>query len=244
MNQCMKVLRNRFNMLCYFFRRRGMMRRYAGGPVSILSNNCLGALICHDLGIKFDTPTVNLWMTCDDFLDFMENLPTMLKEEVVEVTGSPSPSPVGRLAGQVTLNFTHYPSFDEAKSIWNRRRERVDFQHMVVVMADNSNLSDAAIERFKCLPNPKKMFVQSPHTKSLVIVFPRKAQKARNGDREWRFVVASISRRLVRPNSLETAVFLPKAISARASTSRTSLGSMVNDTTISSILWAGSTPSN
>ena len=34
-------------------------------------------------------------------------------------------------------------------------------------------------------------------TKSLVIVFPRKAQKARNGDREWRFVVASISRRLV-----------------------------------------------
>ena len=35
-------------------------------------------------------------------------------------------------------------------------------------------------------------------TKSLVIVFPRKAQKARNGDREWRFVVASISRRLVR----------------------------------------------
>lgn len=168
MNPCMKVLRNRFNMLCYFFRRRGMMRRYAGGPVSILSNNCLGALICHELGIKFDTPTVNLWMTCDDFLDFMENLPTMLKEEVVEVTGSPSPSPVGRLAGQVTLNFTHYPSFDEAKSIWNRRRERVDFQHMVVVMADNSNLSDAAIKRFKCLPNPKKMFVQSPHKAELL----------------------------------------------------------------------------
>ena len=37
-------------------------------------------------------------------------------------------------------------------------------------------------------------------TKSLVIVFPRKAQKARNGDREWRFVVASISRRLVSRN--------------------------------------------
>ena len=41
------------------------------------------------------------------------------------------------------------------------------------------------------------MFGTAAVTKSLVIVFPRKAQKARNGDREWRFVVASISRRLV-----------------------------------------------
>ena len=164
----MKVLRNRFNMLCYFFRRRGMMRRYAGGPVSILSNNCLGVLICHEVGIKFDTPTVNLWMTCDDFIDFIENLPAMLKEEVVEVPQSSSTSPVGRIAGRITLNFTHYPSFGEAKSAWNRRRDRVDLRRVVVVMADNSNLSDEAIGRFKRLPHPKKMFVQSPRKAELL----------------------------------------------------------------------------
>ncbi|MGI5867991.1 MAG: DUF1919 domain-containing protein [Kiritimatiellia bacterium] len=161
MRRLATILRNRFNLLCYAFRRQRMIRRYAGDPVSILSNNCLGGLICHDVGIKFDTPTVNLWMTCDDFIGFMENLPEMLKEEVVEIPQEASLFPVGQLAGRITLNFTHYRSFVDAKDAWNRRRIRVDFNRIVVVMADNSDLSDEAIRRFKQLPYPKKMFVQS-----------------------------------------------------------------------------------
>ena len=42
--------------------------------VSIISQNCLGGVISHDLGLRFLSPTVNLYMTSSDFMLFVENL--------------------------------------------------------------------------------------------------------------------------------------------------------------------------
>lgn len=42
--------------------------------VTILSNNCLGGVICHELGLRFLSPTINLWMTPSDFIKYCANL--------------------------------------------------------------------------------------------------------------------------------------------------------------------------
>lgn len=161
MSRLPRIIKNRINMAFYFFRRRMMIRRYKGGAVSILSNNCVGALMCHDVGIQFNTPTVNLWMTCDDFLDYIENIQEFNKVHVSEVKNAASESPVGILGGRVTINFTHYRDFNQARDAWNRRKARVDMNNLFVVMSDNSDISDASIERFKKLPYRKIMFVNS-----------------------------------------------------------------------------------
>ena len=43
--------------------------------VSIICNNCTGGIILHDLGLKFNTPTINtLFYSADDFIFFVLNI--------------------------------------------------------------------------------------------------------------------------------------------------------------------------
>ena len=37
-------------------------------PFSIISSNCVGGVISHDLGLRFESPTVNLFFYPDSFL--------------------------------------------------------------------------------------------------------------------------------------------------------------------------------
>lgn len=41
---------------------------------TIISSNCISGMICHDLGLKFRSPTINLYFTCHNFVLFINNL--------------------------------------------------------------------------------------------------------------------------------------------------------------------------
>ena len=41
---------------------------------TIISMNCTGGIISHNLGLQFLSPTVNLYMKAEDFIKFCENL--------------------------------------------------------------------------------------------------------------------------------------------------------------------------
>ena len=47
---------------------------YSGTNISIISCNCIGGLIYHDLKEKFRSPTVNLYIESPDFIKFCSNL--------------------------------------------------------------------------------------------------------------------------------------------------------------------------
>lgn len=53
---------------------------------SFLCNNCTGAMMMHDMGCRFDSPTVNLWMTPKDFLYLINNIRFLSKSDIVDVT--------------------------------------------------------------------------------------------------------------------------------------------------------------
>lgn len=42
--------------------------------VSIISMNCTGGILSHDLGLQFKSPTVNLFFRAEDFIKFCENI--------------------------------------------------------------------------------------------------------------------------------------------------------------------------
>ncbi len=138
-----------------------MMRRIKNSEVSILSNNCVGGLMCHDVGARFNTPTVNLWMTVPDFLKFSEDLPRYLLAELIEKHDEKEVSPAGVLGGDLTLHFTHYKTFSDAHDAWKRRCGRVNMKKLVLVVSDNSNVEETEIRRFIALPYKKIMFVYS-----------------------------------------------------------------------------------
>lgn len=160
------AFRIRVNKLFAPLRSARIARRYrtlGGGPATILSNNCAAGRMLHDLGQRLDTPTVNLWITFSDFLDFVEGMPGSLAGELEEVRNSGEDNPVADLRfgdRSVRLHFLHKATYASAKADWERRRERVDPERLFLVATDNSSASAEELKRFLRLPWPKKMFVK------------------------------------------------------------------------------------
>lgn len=51
---------------------------------TIISNNCIAGIIYHNLGLKFFSPTINLYISGWDYILFVENLEDYLKCELIE----------------------------------------------------------------------------------------------------------------------------------------------------------------
>lgn len=49
---------------------------------SIIASNCNGGVIYHDLGLKFYSPTINLFLYPKDYLKFISNLKYYLSLEL------------------------------------------------------------------------------------------------------------------------------------------------------------------
>ena len=53
--------------------------------ISILCNNCTGGLILHDLGLRFDSPTVNMFFHELDFFEFIEHFEYYIKQKLIHI---------------------------------------------------------------------------------------------------------------------------------------------------------------
>lgn len=101
---------------------------------ALVTNNCLAGFLYHDFGMEFITPTINLQMNTDTFIEFCMHLPESLDWKIEEVKDldvgffkrfqRDKPFPVGKFkSGEIY--FQHYHSFEEAISAWNRRSIRL-----------------------------------------------------------------------------------------------------------------------
>lgn len=106
---------------------------------SLITNNCVGGVICHDLGEQFRSPTVNLWIPNDCFLSFAQNLRYYLSCEIEEMQDESKPYPVGRIVPRddqhipIPLFFQHYSSFEEAIAKWKERSKRVNYDYLYYI---------------------------------------------------------------------------------------------------------------
>lgn len=112
---------------------------------TIIANNCIGGSILHDLGLRFNTPTINLQILPAEFPKFCQNLKHYMETELIEYK-EPSNlhkydlinmfghTPKGEfpygLCDDIIICFQHYSTFKEAKESWDRRKERIDYEHI------------------------------------------------------------------------------------------------------------------
>ena len=118
---------------------------------TIICNNCLAGVFYNDLGLKFRSPTINLFMYPSDFVNFCLNLKYYINVELTEVLllQEKYNYPVGKLE-DIEIYFMHYKSFQEAKQCWNiRKRKRINFDNLFVIMVDRDNCSAKDIENFQ-----------------------------------------------------------------------------------------------
>ena len=138
----------------YLSLKRRKLKNYSP---TIISNNCTGGVIYHDLGLKFTSPTINLFFEAEGFLRFVENLEHYLSLEVTEVP-SALPYPVGRI-GDVKIYFMHYNSFEEAKAKWEERAKRATLSNLYIIMTEREGCTPSIMKRYDSLQNSNKVLL-------------------------------------------------------------------------------------
>lgn len=141
---------------------------------SIISNNCWAATaIYQPFGLKYNTPTVGLFIMDEDYIRMIENLDYYLKSDLmfieardskyydkISVKGTKEISyPIAKLGNDVEIHFLHYCSSDEARQKWTRRLKRINRKRLLIKMSlrDSGYDRQSMIQRFLALPYANKI---------------------------------------------------------------------------------------
>ena len=71
------------NKLLRFVYNKYNQRKLSNRDVTLFSSNCNGGVILHDLGLRFNSPFVNLWIKPKDFIKICENPEYYLKLDLL-----------------------------------------------------------------------------------------------------------------------------------------------------------------
>lgn len=168
-----KKLSRKIKNACWQKKRKkvteAMRDRLHTDDVTIISANCNGGIVSHDLGLQFRSPTVNLFIPAEDFVKFCENLPYYLSIDTMVECIDPTVTkgisyPVAYL-GDILLFLVHYSSVEEAQKIWNQRKSRINWNNIAVMATDRDGMNDELKDRFERLPYRKVMFTHLPDEK-------------------------------------------------------------------------------
>ena len=126
---------------------------------TIISCNCIAGITYHNLNMEFLTPTINLYIEMPDFLNMCLNLEEYMHRELLEADDSMTKGhPVGVLGGDVRIHFLHYNSFDEAFAAWERRKQRINYDKIFVIITDRDGFEDHMLEQLDLISYPKVFF--------------------------------------------------------------------------------------
>lgn len=131
-------------------------RKVKSDDFTILCSNCVGGCIYHRLGRQFLSPTVNLYIDQSEFVQFCVHLDEYLDAELSFVE-SETAYPVGKLIHdglpEITLNFIHYNTPEEAEEKWNIRKARINKNNLYIIMFNIGNVTEEELhllDGYKC----------------------------------------------------------------------------------------------
>lgn len=113
---------------------------------SIISSNCIGGVIYHNLNMKFLTPTINLYFSAKDFIKFCENIEYYLSCNIEEIK-SKDEYPIIKL-GDLVMYGIHYKDYGEFEKKWNERRKRVNLSNCFIMMTERDGCTYEDLLRF------------------------------------------------------------------------------------------------
>jgi len=146
-----KIIREQIRPRIRAFRRR----KLKAGDFSIISQNCIGGVFYHEMGLQFLSPTINLFFREPDFMRFVTNLDHYLSLQLRMEWEEEYP--IGYL-DDVRIDFMHYDTCEEAKTAWERRKMRICKDRIVVIATDRNGFDEECFEQWKKLPYRKILY--------------------------------------------------------------------------------------
>ena len=139
------------------------IKRLKNKDFSVIASNCNGGFILHDLGLKFNSPFINLWMKPDDFIKFLLNMHYYFSCDMSFIEESDIDYPIGVL-DDVRIYFQHYATADEAKHKWMERMQRINYDNLFIMFTDRDGCTYQNLVDFDSLPYKNKVvFTHVPY---------------------------------------------------------------------------------
>lgn len=163
-----EMLKDIFRKSRYFFRdffinkkkRKNTKKR----DFSIIASDCTGGMVLHDLKMRFNSPTVNMFFMASDFLEFCKDIKHYMDMPMEEVAQTEYPYPICTLGGVITIHLVHYKSVEEAQRKWNERKQRINWDNLYFIMNDRNECEYDIMSAFDALPFKNKvLFTHDAH---------------------------------------------------------------------------------
>ncbi len=160
-----RKIRNAILKVSAWFYDRRYRRLNHQSDVTFISQNCIGGVLYHMLGLQFASPTINMFIEDESFVKLAENpghyfsLDAEPYEEChVDANDSGLCYPVIKV-DDIFLCCQHYANCEDAVQAWNKRRLRVNYNKMYAICC-SWNLHERAdwVERINHLPYPSVIF--------------------------------------------------------------------------------------
>lgn len=181
-----------------YLRRKPYIREiseYIDSNTSVITSNCFSGRIMQDLKVRYNSPTLGMWIMPSDFATFCADLKKYLAADIqivnhskndlgnFKMTHAKHPYPVGVLENNVEIHFLHYESAAEAISKWKRRAERVNYDDYILIGFEQNGCTEADVKEFDSIDYAKKLFFTSkPYKYSSVVYIPEFASLGYAGD--------------------------------------------------------------
>lgn len=161
----MGKIKNAFIKIQIKYRQWRRRRKLKYTDFTIISNNCwAGTAVYQPFGLKYNTPTVGLFIMDEDYMRMLENLDYYLSQNLRFIAPKDSKYydkisnngkkevtyPIALLGDDVEIHFLHYRSQEEAEQKWKRRAKRINCKCLLIKMSFRDNGYDKAqmVNRF------------------------------------------------------------------------------------------------
>ena len=129
---------------------------------SLIASNCNGAMILHDLNLRFNSPFVDLWIKPQDFIKMCRNLKDYMNCNLHFTNEEGINYPVG-IIKDIRIYFQHYQSEQEAENKWNKRKQRINYDNIFILFTDRDGCTKQDLIDFDNLKYKNKaVFVHKP----------------------------------------------------------------------------------
>ena len=121
----------------------------------------------HDLGLRFNSPFVNMFIEARDYVKLLRNLDDYLAMELSFQKEKSVSYPIAIL-GDIKLHCVHYNSEQDVVDKWNSRVKRMDMSNCFIMFTDRDGCDYELLKEFDSLPYKNKVvFTHKPYEKIL-----------------------------------------------------------------------------
>lgn len=133
---------------------------------TIISNNCWAGHVYRYFSVNYMSPTIGLYFFSDDYIRFCKDLKKYIEADLTFIDRKDSKHyedhlkrnttcPIGKI-NDVEIVFLHYKTEAEAYEKWNRRKQRINWNHIVVKFSQQNKCTIKDLQEFDRLPYKSK----------------------------------------------------------------------------------------